>query len=254
VGTQRARRGAGARARALLSGRPHPHRAGLLGAAAAAAVRVGPLPALRARPRRLPPPSARRGSRSAGVRRRLHLRGPGTHRPHAAPFRRRGADARAVPQPPRTSQACQPPGRGPHTNTEERASAPPPPGRPMLGAAQERWFADGLAAAPERWNFIAQQTPMARAGVMIGGRRRFPSDRWDGYPAARDRLLGGDRRQRPAQLRRAQRRRALRVRRRPRARPTRSSARTRTSSTARARAAATWRSTSPQSSASRGCA
>jgi alkaline phosphatase D len=59
----------------------------------------------------------------------------------------------------------------------------------MLGDAQERWFAKGLAAAPERWNFIAQQTLMARAGVRVGGRRRFSSDKWDGYPAARDRLL-----------------------------------------------------------------
>jgi alkaline phosphatase D len=29
----------------------------------------------------------------------------------------------------------------------------------------------------------------ARAGVTVGGRRRFSSDKWDGYPAARDRLL-----------------------------------------------------------------
>ena len=30
---------------------------------------------------------------------------------------------------------------------------------------------------------------MARAGVMVDGRRRFSSDPWDGYPAARDRLF-----------------------------------------------------------------
>ena len=30
---------------------------------------------------------------------------------------------------------------------------------------------------------------MARASVVVDGRRRFSSDPWDGYPAARDRLL-----------------------------------------------------------------
>jgi alkaline phosphatase D len=89
----------------------------------------------------------------------------------------------------RTPQACQPPGRGGSNRIDERCPELRTPGRTMLGAAQERWFADGLAAAPERWNFIAQQTLMARAGVVIGGRRRFSSDKWDGYPAARDRLL-----------------------------------------------------------------
>ena len=63
------------------------------------------------------------------------------------------------------------------------------PGRSMLGGHQERWLAEGLRAAPERWNFIAQQTVMARASVIVDGRRRFSSDAWDGYPAARDRLL-----------------------------------------------------------------
>jgi alkaline phosphatase D len=46
-----------------------------------------------------------------------------------------------------------------------------------------------MSTTAERWNFLAQQTLMARAGVVAGGRRRFSSDPWDGYPAARDRLL-----------------------------------------------------------------
>jgi alkaline phosphatase D len=90
----------------------------------------------------------------------------------------------------RTPQACPRPGQGGSNRIDERCRELFAPGRTMLGAAQERWFADGLAAAPERWNFIAQQTLMARAAVMVGGRRRFSSDNWDGYPAARDRLLG----------------------------------------------------------------
>jgi alkaline phosphatase D len=89
----------------------------------------------------------------------------------------------------RTPQACQRPGRGGSNRIDDRCRELFSPGRTMLGAAQERWFASGLAAAPERWNFIAQQTLMARASVRIDGRRRFSSDKWDGYPAARDRLL-----------------------------------------------------------------
>jgi alkaline phosphatase D len=89
----------------------------------------------------------------------------------------------------RTPQACPPPGRGGSRRIDGRCRELFAPGRTMLGAAQERWFADGLAAAPERWNFIAQQTLMTRAFVTVDGRRRFSSDRWDGYPAARDRLL-----------------------------------------------------------------
>jgi alkaline phosphatase D len=89
----------------------------------------------------------------------------------------------------RTPQACPRPGRGGSNRIDERCRELFAPGRTMLGDAQERWFADGLAAAPERWNFIAQQTLLAGAVVRVGGRRRFSSDNWDGYPAARDRLL-----------------------------------------------------------------
>jgi alkaline phosphatase D len=60
----------------------------------------------------------------------------------------------------------------------------------MLGAAQERWLRSGVAAVPGRWNVIAQQTLMARAALPAGGEPRFRTDAWDGYPAARRRLLG----------------------------------------------------------------
>ena len=59
----------------------------------------------------------------------------------------------------------------------------------MLGTAQMRWLKAGLAAAPERWNIIAQATLMARAGRVVNGRRRIWTDAWDGYPAARRALL-----------------------------------------------------------------
>ena len=64
--------------------------------------------------------------------------------------------------------------------------------RTLLGAQQERWLADGWTA--ERpWNLVAQQTLMARFSweapnaTNQGG--QYWTDGWDGYPAARRRLL-----------------------------------------------------------------
>ena len=89
----------------------------------------------------------------------------------------------------RTPQACPPPGRGGAALIDERCRELHAPGRTMLGMPQEGWVTEGLRAVPERWNFIAQQTLMARARVMVDGRPRVSSDAWDGYPDARDRLL-----------------------------------------------------------------
>jgi alkaline phosphatase D len=64
--------------------------------------------------------------------------------------------------------------------------------RTLLGAEQERWLADGWTA-DRPWNLLAQQTLMARfsweepnAGNQGG---QYRTDGWDGYPAARRRLL-----------------------------------------------------------------
>lgn len=93
------------------------------------------------------------------------------------------------------------------------------PARTMMGATQERWLADGLAASAAagiRWQVLAQQVVMAPSqlpavtpdwyapGTMPGPRDQAELaivdklvklgvtanlDRWDGYPAARARLL-----------------------------------------------------------------
>jgi alkaline phosphatase D len=65
------------------------------------------------------------------------------------------------------------------------------PERTMLGAAQEAWLDASLAGARGRWTVIAQQTLMAENGRTDLGERGFMLDRWDGYPAARQRLLDG---------------------------------------------------------------
>jgi alkaline phosphatase D len=89
----------------------------------------------------------------------------------------------------RTPQACPARGRGGARMIDGRCRELRDPARTMLGATQEAWLARGMSTTAGRWNFLAQQTLMARAGVVVDGRRRFSSDPWDGYPAARDRLF-----------------------------------------------------------------
>ncbi|MFE0421627.1 alkaline phosphatase D family protein [Streptomyces sp. NPDC058953] len=65
------------------------------------------------------------------------------------------------------------------------------PGRTMTGAAQERWLLDGWHRSAARWNLLAQQVVLARRRDAPGAGHRLSTDAWDGYPAARDRLLAG---------------------------------------------------------------
>jgi phosphodiesterase/alkaline phosphatase D-like protein len=74
------------------------------------------------------------------------------------------------------------------------------PGRTMTGAEQERWLLDGLAASPTRWNAIAQQTIMAFYDYDTGDGVSINHDQWDGYAAARERLLGFVARRRPGNV------------------------------------------------------
>jgi alkaline phosphatase D len=62
--------------------------------------------------------------------------------------------------------------------------------RTVLGAAQERWLAGGLADSPRPWKLIAQASQLSTSGfdVPLFGRSVY-TDSWDGYPRARERLL-----------------------------------------------------------------
>lgn len=62
------------------------------------------------------------------------------------------------------------------------------PSRTMLGSAQERWLVDNLASASAKWTVLAQQVPSYRLLSPRGGKRLLNMDKWDGYPAARQRL------------------------------------------------------------------
>ncbi|MEV7991286.1 alkaline phosphatase D family protein [Streptomyces sp. NPDC086077] len=63
------------------------------------------------------------------------------------------------------------------------------PARTMTGPEQERWLLDQLDRSPARWNVIAQQTIMAAFDYDLGPGQVVNLDQWDGYPAARSRIL-----------------------------------------------------------------
>jgi alkaline phosphatase D len=63
------------------------------------------------------------------------------------------------------------------------------PAATMLGFAQERWLSRGLAHSRTRWNALAQQTMVAQNDRAAGPTETFDFDNWDGYRAARQRLL-----------------------------------------------------------------
>jgi len=65
------------------------------------------------------------------------------------------------------------------------------PSRTMLGAPQERWLAEGLAASPARWKLLAQSTQVSSTAVQTQQGLQTWTDGWDGYPLARQRLLQG---------------------------------------------------------------
>jgi alkaline phosphatase D len=88
-------------------------------------------------------------------------------------------------------QACVRRGRTGGSNTVDVAHCPSleDPRRSILGPAQERWLDGALAESNARWNLLAQQTRMAQFDQKPGPGRRAWTDGWDGYPAARRRLL-----------------------------------------------------------------
>jgi alkaline phosphatase D len=61
------------------------------------------------------------------------------------------------------------------------------PARTMLGSVQEQWVGEQLATTTATWPVIAQQTVLSDVTLPNGAVLNF--DQWDGYPAARQRLL-----------------------------------------------------------------
>lgn len=64
------------------------------------------------------------------------------------------------------------------------------PNATMTGVEQERWLLQGLDQSQARWNIIAQQTMFAEYDFDARPELEvFNMDQWDGYVAARNRLL-----------------------------------------------------------------
>ncbi|MBP7324651.1 MAG: alkaline phosphatase D family protein [Alicycliphilus sp.] len=91
----------------------------------------------------------------------------------------------------RDRQACRPPGSRSAGSVHPGAcSELAAPQRSFLGWQQEAWLQQGLAQDGRehaaRWSVLAQQTLLSPRHYSSG---QLPADSWDGYPAARARLL-----------------------------------------------------------------
>lgn len=90
----------------------------------------------------------------------------------------------------RSHEACPRPGRGGSTSVDvAQCTELADPARTILGQAQEQWLTTGLASSRARWTILTQQTRMAQWDEHPGPGRSAWTDAWDGYPAARRRLL-----------------------------------------------------------------
>ena len=86
----------------------------------------------------------------------------------------------------RSDQPCNRPADA-IVNRKDCAAEIDDPTRTMLGAEQEAWLNSGLQDASGTWRVLAQQTVMSS---LVLGNIVLNVDQWDGYPAARQRLLG----------------------------------------------------------------
>ncbi len=84
--------------------------------------------------------------------------------------------------------------RSPHAcdlDGKVRCAARSDPGRTMLGADQEAWLLDRLGRGETRWNVLGNQVMMMQCRYSDTAGDIVDIDKWDGYAAARQRLLGG---------------------------------------------------------------
>ncbi len=81
-------------------------------------------------------------------------------------------------------------GGGPGSSTVNPAScaALADPRRTLLGAAQERWLEQSLAAGGGQWTVLGQQTVFGQRDFKPGEGLSVSNDGWDGYTAARTRV------------------------------------------------------------------
>jgi alkaline phosphatase D len=95
----------------------------------------------------------------------------------------------------RDAQACTPGGRRGSALVDPRSCDTwNDPQRSLLGAAQERWLDDAFSHGGSQWNVLAQQTLLGQRNFRTQPQQQFWNDGWDGYPAARQRLIDAMRR------------------------------------------------------------
>ncbi|HVW68911.1 MAG TPA: alkaline phosphatase D family protein [Steroidobacteraceae bacterium] len=90
----------------------------------------------------------------------------------------------------RSPEACPPLGRaGGHRVDEAKCPELDDPARTMLGGRQEAWAQGQLLTSASRWNLLAQGTLMGHNNEAALPEHRYWTDAWNGYPAARERLM-----------------------------------------------------------------
>ncbi|MEC5398668.1 alkaline phosphatase D family protein [Uliginosibacterium sp. H1] len=90
-------------------------------------------------------------------------------------------------------QACRDPENGGDPVEPALCAEWADPRRTLLGDEQESWLHAGLRRDVQRgtrWTVIAQQTQFTPRDSKIGKGERYGTDNWNGYPAARERLIG----------------------------------------------------------------
>lgn len=63
------------------------------------------------------------------------------------------------------------------------------PNRTILGENQEKWFSHGFGMHSAKWNFLGQTTMFAPFDYKKGEGESYENDGWDGFPAARQRII-----------------------------------------------------------------
>lgn len=89
----------------------------------------------------------------------------------------------------RSAQACPQPGRAGGNRVASECADLREASRTMLGEPQEAWLDGRLARTRGRWNLLAQGTVFSHLDEQPGEGRLYTSDNWNGYPAARQRVL-----------------------------------------------------------------
>jgi alkaline phosphatase D len=89
----------------------------------------------------------------------------------------------------RSAHPCPSAGERGSNNVDEACTTRFDEGLTLLGAEQESWLAAKLAQSTCQWNMLVQQTLMVQKDSKVGAGLEVNTDGWDGYPAARARLI-----------------------------------------------------------------